>query len=343
MNHVKQWVDLTLNDPAHADRSGRIVSCILLVLISLNAALVFVVFDERLSSGAHEWLYLFDAVSTLVFLAEYLGRIWTADSLYPGRTPLRARVRYVFSLYGFIDLLAFLPIVPVLLGLAPYQVMNSFRVVRVVRLIKISRYMDGLKAIGNVFRKRRHEIIAAFAVLLLLTLTASILMYQAENPVQPEVFDSIFTGMYWAMTTITTTGYGDITPVTGLGRLIGFCTMVCSIAVVAIPTGIFSAGFVDEMRSGGNNRPTRRGIRANGRGAGAQRDGYTGADTDGASATNATPSDTVSSVEGDALTDPDDAAADDDTFSYCPYCGRSLIGHRPPSADGQQTDETVPS
>ena len=94
-------------------------------------------------------------------------------------------------------------------------------------------------------------------VLALLTVTASVLMFQVENPVQPERFDSVFTGMYWAMTTITSTGYGDLVPITPIGRFIGFCTMVLSIAVVAIPAGIFSAGFVAQFREDDANAADR--------------------------------------------------------------------------------------
>ncbi|MEG1516925.1 MAG: potassium channel family protein, partial [Raoultibacter sp.] len=83
----------------------------------------------------------------------------------------------------------------------------------------------------------------------MLTVTSSVLMYTVENPVQPEAFDSVFTGLYWAMTTITSTGYGDLVPVTAPGRVIGFLTMTLSIAVVAIPAGIFSAGFVAEFQA----------------------------------------------------------------------------------------------
>jgi voltage-gated potassium channel len=109
--------------------------------------------------------------------------------------------------------------------------------------------MKGLHSIALVFSKRRSEIIAAFVVLGLLTVTASVLMFALENPVQPEKFDSVFTGMYWAMTTITTTGYGDLVPITAAGRLLGFVVMVLAIGAVAIPAGIFSAGFVAEFRS----------------------------------------------------------------------------------------------
>ena len=100
-----------------------------------------------------------------------------------------------------------------------------------------------------MFAKRRQEIVAAFTVLGLLTVTASVLMFEVEHPVQPDKFDSVLTGMYWAMTTITSTGYGDLVPLTAAGRLVGFLTMLLSIGVVAIPAGIFSAGFVAEFRA----------------------------------------------------------------------------------------------
>ena len=158
-------------------------------------------------------------------------------------------MRYALSPMGIIDLLAFAPGLLVLFVPVSSPMLNAARIIRLVRLIKLSRYMRGLRSIACVFRKRRPEIVAAFMVLALLTVTASVLMYEIEHPVQPEKFDSVFTGMYWAMTTITTTGYGDLVPVTAAGRLVGFCTMLLSIGVVAIPAGIFSAGFVSEFRA----------------------------------------------------------------------------------------------
>ena len=109
--------------------------------------------------------------------------------------------------------------------------------------------MRGLQTISRVFVKRRREIVAAFMVLTLLAVASSVLMYEAEHTAQPEVFDSVWTGLYWAITTMTTTGYGDIVPITAFGRIIGFVVMVISIGVVAIPAGIFSAGFIEEFRA----------------------------------------------------------------------------------------------
>lgn len=245
----KERIFAVLNNPQHATKLGKVFAYTLAILIALNALLIFVVFDHRINDSVRSYLYLFDMVCTVIFLIEYIARIWTADLSYPHLGPLRARVRYIFSFMGIIDLLAVAPYIGVALGLLPYQTLNTTRVLRVIRLIKITRYVKGLNIISRVINNRKQEIIPAFAVLMVLTIAASVLMYQAENPVQPEAFDSIFTGMYWAITTITSTGYGDLVPITPAGRIIGFLTMVCSIGIVAIPAGIFTAGFIDEAHA----------------------------------------------------------------------------------------------
>lgn len=245
---LKHATHLTLNDPTHAGRAGKAVAGMLGALIVANALLIFVVFDGTIDEFTHHGLFLFDTASTAVFAVEYLCRIWTADMLYPDRSPARARLRYIVSPMGIVDLLAVAPFVAVMAGIIPYQTLNSFRVLRVMRLFKVTRYMRGLAAIATVLKRRRNEIVASFAVLFVLAITASVLMYQVENPMQPDKFDSVLTGMYWAITTITSTGYGDLVPITPLGRLIGFGVMVLSIGLVAIPGGIFTAGFIEEMR-----------------------------------------------------------------------------------------------
>ena len=237
-----------LDHPRRAAGAARVVSAALMVLIVANALLVFVVFDDRVSQTAHAWLYVFDAVSTAVFLVEYLARIWTAPLTHPTLSPARARLRYVLSPLGIVDLLAVLPFLFVAAGVVSYQMLNTFRVLRVIRLLKISRYLHGLDILGRVLHHRRRELVPAFTVLFLLIITSSALMYQAEHDVQPDRFDSVLAGMYWAISTITSTGYGDLVPVTPAGRLVGFLTMLLSIAIVAIPASIFTAGFIEELQ-----------------------------------------------------------------------------------------------
>ena len=246
---LKRRTFFALEDVRRAHGAARVLGIALFALIVANALLVFVEPQVDVSTGVSQVLLVFGLASSVCFAVEYAARLWVADLVRPGGSPARVRLRYALSPMGLIDLLAFLPGLLVLAVPVSASMLNAARIIRLLRLIKLSRYMRGLRSISRVFEKRRHEIIAAFMVLALLTVTASVLMYEVEHPVQPEKFDSVLTGMYWAMTTITTTGYGDLVPVTAAGRLIGFLTMVLSIGVVAIPAGIFSAGFVSEFRA----------------------------------------------------------------------------------------------
>ncbi|MFR5093062.1 MAG: ion transporter [Adlercreutzia equolifaciens] len=164
--------------------------------------------------------------STVCFFVEYIARIWIADLAYGNCTPARARLRYIFSPWGIIDFLSFgpnmaawfLPVTPAL--------QNVISVVRLVRLIKISRYMRGLRTIGRVISKHYHEIVASFLVIAMLVVVASVVMYEIEHPAQPDKFNNLLSGIYWAVTTVTGTGYGDLVPITPAGRIVGSVIIV---------------------------------------------------------------------------------------------------------------------
>lgn len=250
---LKQWLFLALEYPAKASTGGKVACGLIYVCIVANAILVCVPSDW-LSSAFDGPVLVLSIISSCVFTCEYAARIWIADKVRPRLSPPKARLRYMVSPMGIVDLLSFVPAwIMFFVPMSP-AIRDAISIIRLIRLFKISRYMRGLRTIGAVIRNRRQEIIAAFMVLALLTIAASVLMYEAEHAVQPEAFDSILTGIYWAMTTITTTGYGDLVPITALGRVIGFVVMVLSIAIVAIPAGIFSAGFVEEFRAQRNGR-----------------------------------------------------------------------------------------
>ena len=221
---LKQRVYVALEDPAKASPLGKFLGIGLIVLIVLNALLVGVP-DNDAALDFNTLILGFSVLSVIAFAAEYACRIWIADLVYPALAPTRARVRYIFSLMGIIDFLAWFPALFVFFLPASNALNDAIRIIRLVRLIKISRYMRGLQTISRVFVKRRREIVAAFMVLTLLAVASSVL------------------------TTMTTTGYGDIVPITAFGRIIGFVVMVISIGVVAIPAGIFSAGFIEEFRA----------------------------------------------------------------------------------------------
>ncbi|MEG0619650.1 MAG: ion transporter [Raoultibacter sp.] len=249
LSPFKRQVYYAVEDVRRGNALARTLGVMILVLIVANVFALLFETQSNLPAVARSGFSLFGIFSVLCFAVEYACRIYVADVLYPALRPARARMRYVISPMGIIDLLAFFP--AMLSWMMPFSAsaLNALRVIRLVRLVKLTRYMKGLHTISRVLSKRKHEIVAALMVLAMLTITSSVLMYTLENPVQPDQFDSVLTGLYWAMTTITSTGYGDLVPITAAGRAVGFLTMVLSIAVVAIPAGIFSAGFVAEFQA----------------------------------------------------------------------------------------------
>ena len=122
------------------------------------------------------------------------------------------------------------------------------RIIRLFRVFKINRYTNALSSIAKVFRNKQHELLSSIFVVLLLMIVASVLMYSIENSAQPDVFKNAFDALWWALATLTTVGYGDIYPITVLGKILSAIIAILGIGLVAVPTGIISAGFMEEIQ-----------------------------------------------------------------------------------------------
>ncbi len=189
-----------------------------------------------------------EVITVVGFTIEYVVRVWTADLLYPGVTPAKARVKYIFSFYGIIDLVSFLPFyLPVMFprGIVAFRML---RVIRILRLFRITPYYDALNVIGDVLRRKRDQILSSVFIILILMVASSVFMYGLEHEAQPEVFENAFSGIWWSVSTLLTVGYGDIYPVTLAGRVFGIIITFLGVGMVAIPTGILSAGFVEQYQ-----------------------------------------------------------------------------------------------
>ena len=230
--------------------NGRIASKIfdltILALILLSVISVFIsTFD--LPREYHNSLQQIEQVSLIVFSAEYLLRIWTADLLYPGYGFFRSRLKYVFSGMALVDLLAILPFyLPMFLPVNLIGI-RAVRLVRLLRLLKLNRYSDALTSIGRVFKSKSREIFASLFFVLILLVVASLMIYYAEHDAQPNQFQNAFSGLWWAVATLTTVGYGDIYPITPIGRFLGAAIAILGIGMVAVPTSILSAGFMEVL------------------------------------------------------------------------------------------------
>ncbi len=180
-------------------------------------------------------------LTVAVFCVEYALRIWTADLLYPEIGKRRAVLRFLFSFEGIVDLLTILPI----LSLSGFAALRFLRVFRIFHLFRINKQYDSFHVITSVLTEKRNQLFSSVFIIAILMLTSSLCMYQVEHPVQPEAFRSAFSGIWWSLSTVFTVGYGDIYPITHLGRLLAILTTFLGVGAVAIPTGIISAGFVE--------------------------------------------------------------------------------------------------
>lgn len=190
---------------------------------------------------------IIEAVSVIIFTTEYLARLWTADLKYPDKSPLVARVKYIFTFMALVDLVAILPFYLPFLFPIDLRILRALRILRLFRLFKMGRYTSAFSTIAAVFKSKAHQLISSMIVVGLLMVITSLLMYNVEHEAQPDVFRNAFSGLWWAVATLTTVGYGDIYPVTSAGRVLSGIIALLGIGLVAVPTGIISAGFMEAV------------------------------------------------------------------------------------------------
>lgn len=222
------------------DAISRIFDIFIVAAILCNIAVLFLeTFDEL---NAFRGLFgAIENVTVLIFCVEYALRIWTAELLYSDDTRSRAVLRFLFSFDGIIDLLTILPF----FFLSGFGAFRILRAARILHLFRINTKYDSFQVISSVVKEKKNAILYSVFIILVLVLAASLSMYSVEHAAQPEVFKNALSGIWWSVSTVFTVGYGDIYPVTLLGRIMGVIITFLGVGVVAIPTGILSAGFVE--------------------------------------------------------------------------------------------------
>ena len=225
------------------DRASRLFDLTIMSLILLSiVSIVLESFADIAAAYAHVFSFV-EAFTVFVFTLEYALRIWTADLLYPGAK--RPRLRYIISFMAVIDLLAILPFyLPFFSADIRFlRMLRLFRLLRLLRMFKLGRYFEALQSIVRVMRESASQLIISIVLCLFVMLFSAIIMYTVENPVQPEEFPNVIASLWWAICTLTTVGYGDVYPVTAIGRFLASLISLVGIGIIAIPTGIIAAGF----------------------------------------------------------------------------------------------------
>ena len=254
---IRKRLHQILETGSDADLPSRLFDVFILAMILLN---VLAVALESSAGIAARWgpaFKHFEVFSIAVFTVEYVLRVWTCVERGKYSRPLLGRIRFILSPLGIIDALAVFPAFMAV----DLRFVRIFRVFRLLRVFKLSRYARASGVIGRIFRMKRDELVLApllaalpddlllaGSMMLTALVIASCVMYYVERPAQPEVFSSIPATMWWSVATLTTVGYGDVVPVTVLGRVIGSVISLLGIGFFALPAGILASGFSDVMR-----------------------------------------------------------------------------------------------
>ena len=225
---------------------GR-VELFLLLLILANVVALVLESVEGIRSQYGRWFFAFEAFSVGVFTVEYGVRVWAAGAEQRYRGVI-GRVRFALTPMAVVDLLAVLPFYLPFLG-ADLRVVRAVRLLRAFRILKLGRYSAALLTIGRLIRGKKEELVATLIILFMLLVLASSLMYYAEHEAQPGSFSSIPATMWWGIVTITTIGYGDMYPVTAVGKCLAGVIALIGIGMFALPTSILGSAFLEEAQA----------------------------------------------------------------------------------------------
>jgi voltage-gated potassium channel len=230
-----------------ATRLGLWVNGALLALILLNAAAVILESVTWIREAYSDYFTAFELFSVAIFTAEYVARVWSApdNNDLGGASSRESRQSYIFSFTGLIDFMAILPSLLQLFGVNGD--LRVLRVLRMARLLKLSHYTSALEDLASAIYSERKAFLAAMYIICVALFMSSSLIYLVENEAQPDAFPSIPETMWWSIITLTTVGYGDVSPVTGYGKLIGGATAMIGVCSVALLTGIVGAGFSKQI------------------------------------------------------------------------------------------------
>lgn len=241
----RTWEILELSNPD--DRLSRIDDVILLTLIFLNVIAVILETVPSLEKAYGAYFHGFELFSLAMFGAEYVLRVWASVEDPAHARPIVGRLRFMVRPMTIIDLLAILPGV-LSFGAVDLRVLRGLRLFRLLRVAKASRYVAALTLFKRVVKTRREELILTTLLMLILLIFAASAMYFAESEVQPDKFTSIPASMWWAVSTLTTVGYGDVYPITPLGKLAASFVAILGLGFFALPTAIIGSGFVEAMQ-----------------------------------------------------------------------------------------------
>ena len=242
---IQKQVYEILESRSRESPAGIFVSHALILLILINVIAAVLETDAVVFHNYGKILDIIAAVSVFIFTAEYILRVWCCTQNPDFRLPVTGRLRYMATPAAIIDLLVIVPFI-ILPFIAHKGLTSLIRFLRIFWILKIGHYTRSLTTFSRVFKAKQEEIFIAFFVMLVLLVMGSAMIFYAEHDAQPTKFSSVLASMWWGIETMATIGYGDMVPVTPLGKVIASFVALVGIGLFALPAGILASGFIDE-------------------------------------------------------------------------------------------------
>ena len=245
---IKNKIFRLVEKGSHGSKVNLIFDYAIMILIVLNFIAVCL---ETISSINSEWesfFKIFEYISVIIFTLEYLMRIYVADLVYPSSNRLKSIFKFITSPFGLVDLLAIIPFYLPFFIRVDLRFLRILRLIRFFRILKINRYNKSIDLIYKVIKEKKNELIMTGFVTILVLLIASVLIYYVESNKQTDKFSSIPSCFWWTLTTLTSLENEGVHPLTALGKFLSVLIAIVGIGLVALPTGIISAGFIEKLK-----------------------------------------------------------------------------------------------
>jgi voltage-gated potassium channel len=245
---LRRRLYLVLSPDERGGTIERIFELILILTIILNIVAIVIDSIPNLHKEHSVLFDNFEIYSVMFFSLEYIARIYSIVENPKYADPIRGRLRYMGTPIAIIDLLSILPFYLQFVSF-DLRFLRIFRLMALFRMFKIARYMHAIKIFRLVLRDRKEQLVLSFIFILFVLVVISFIMFYAENEAQPDKFSSIPAAMWWGIATLTTVGYGDVVPITNLGKFLGGIFAIAGVGLLALPAGILSSGFFEMLHT----------------------------------------------------------------------------------------------
>jgi voltage-gated potassium channel len=244
---IQKDVYILLESPADTNRARKAVILFIATLILLNILVVILETVNSLYLEYSTFFSLFDLFTVVVFSTEYVLRIWCCVKNPWYSDPIHGRIRYALTPYALLDIVALTPFYLPMIIPIEFRLLRFLRLLRIFRVLRLGKYSNAFETFVDVLKSKKEELVITVVMAVIILILASSTLYTVEREAQPKVFGSIPDAMWWAVVTLATVGYGDVYPVTPLGKFFAAIVAISAIGLFALPAGILASGFSESL------------------------------------------------------------------------------------------------